>query len=95
LAQNPTIRLTKHARGKLGLMRRYGFEVDEEKIVEVIQNPSYLERRNGQYFATKAIDATHALRVVYEKGNGYLLVITFYPVRQERYGIYDQVRRRG
>jgi len=33
------------------------------------------------------MDANHALRVVYEERKGYLVVITFYPVRRGRYGV--------
>lgn len=68
-------------------MKRYGFDVDEKKVSEAVRNPTRLDRRNLQYFATKALDEKYALRVVYEKRKGYLLVITFYPVRRERYGV--------
>lgn len=68
-------------------MRHYGFIIDEKKIIEAIQNPTSLEQKNSQYFATKAIDAKYALRAVYEKRKDYLVVITFYPVKRERYGI--------
>lgn len=39
------------------------------------------------YFAIRAMDTKYALRVVYEKRKDYLIVITFYPVRRERYGV--------
>jgi len=78
---------TKHAREKFDFVRHYGFEVDERKVLETIRNPSRLNQKYAQYFATKPIDSTYALRVVYEKRKDYLLVVTFYPVRRERYGI--------
>ena len=81
------VRFTRHARDKFELMRYYGFEVDEKKVVEAIRNPTLLEQRNSQYFATRTINARYALRVVYEKRKGYLTVITFYPVRRERHDI--------
>jgi len=87
LTKHPKIRFTRHAREKLELMRRYGFDVDEEKIVEAIQNPTLSEQKNAQYFITRTIDTKYALRVVYEKRKGYLVVITFYPVRRQRYGV--------
>jgi len=87
LVQRYEIRLTRHAREKFVFVKRYGFEVDEEKVFEVIRNPRRLDRKNRQYFAIKALDSKFALRVVYEKRKDYLLVITFYPVRRERFGV--------
>jgi len=87
LAQSSKIRFTKHAREKFEFIKDYGFEIDEKKVFEAIQNPTRLDKKNAQYFATKAVDTKHALRVVYEKRKDYLLVITFYPVRRERYGV--------
>ena len=81
------IRFTKHAREKFEFVRRYGFEIDERNVIEAIQNPTRIDRKNLQYFAIKVINAKHALRVVYEKRKDYLVVITFYPVRRERYGL--------
>lgn len=87
MAKHSRIRFTKHAREKFELVRHYGFDVDEEEIVEAIRNPARLERRDAQCFVVRAIDAKHVLRVVYEERKGYLVVITFYPVRRDRYGV--------
>jgi len=87
LALISKIRFTKHAREKFDFIKHYGFEIDEKKVLETIRNPTRLEQKNEQYFATKAMDTKYALRVVYEKRKDYLLVITFYPVRRERYGV--------
>jgi len=87
LAESSKIRFTKHAREKFDFLKHYGFVIDEKKVFETIKNPRRLDQKNAQFFATKAIDAKYALRVVYEKRKDYLLVITFYPVRRERYGI--------
>jgi hypothetical protein len=81
------VRLTKHAREKLEALKHYGFEINEEEVVEAIQDPARVDRRGTQCFAIKAINAKHALRVVYEERKDYLLVITFYPVRRRRYGV--------
>ena len=87
MVRSSRIRFTKHAREKFEFVRRYGFSIDEKKVVEAIQNPTRTERRSGQWFAIKIMDAKYALRVVYEKRKDYLVVITFYPVRRERYGL--------
>jgi tagatose-1,6-bisphosphate aldolase len=87
LSQRSKIRFTKHAYEKIEFVKNYGFEIDEKKIVETIRNPTRLDQRGDQYFAIKPLDINHALRVVYEKRKEYLVVITFYPVRRERYGV--------
>ena len=87
MVRRSKIRFTKHAREKFEFVKHYGFKMDERKVVEAIQNPTRIDRKNAQHFAIKAINAKYALRVVYEKRKDYLVVITFYPVRRERYGI--------
>jgi len=87
LVRRSKIRFTKHAREKFQFVRHYGFEIDEKKVIEAIQNPTRIDRKNAQYFVIKVINAKYALRVVYEKRKDYLVVITFYPVRREQYGI--------
>jgi len=81
------IKLTKHSAEKFELLKHYGFEITKKQVIETVLNPERLDKRAGQYFANKTINSEHALRVVYEKRKGYLVVITFYPVRRERYGI--------
>ncbi|MCD6088599.1 hypothetical protein J7K07_02635, partial [Candidatus Bathyarchaeota archaeon] len=78
---------TRHAMEKFRVLKRYGFEVSKKHVVEAVLNPERLDRRGGQYFAMKIINSDHALRVVYEKRKDYLVIITFYPVRRDRYGI--------
>ncbi len=91
MAQTHRIRFTRHAREKFDLVKHYGFEVNQDKVLETVRSPARLDRKNTQYFATRAMDAKYALRVVYEKRKDFILVITFYPVRRERYGVQDQV----
>jgi len=87
LVQGSKIRFTKHAREKFEFVKRYGFNIDEKQVVEAVQNPSSSEQKGEQYFANKVLDGTYGLRVVYEKRKDYLVVITFYPVRRERYDL--------
>jgi len=81
------VRFTRHAVEKFKVARHYGFRVNERQVVETVLNPDNLDKRDEQFFAVKTINSKYALRVVYEKRKGYLVVITFYPVRRERYGI--------
>jgi hypothetical protein len=68
-------------------LRQYGFEVDESRVIETVRRPNRLDHKENQYFATSVLDKNYGLRVVYERRKGYLVVITFYPVRRERYGV--------
>jgi len=81
------VKFTKHAVAKFEVVKHYGFEISNKQVVETVFNPERFDKRNDQYFAIKIINSEYALRVVYEKRKGYLVVITFYPVRRERYGI--------
>jgi len=81
------VKFTRHAFEKFKVVRHYGFRVNERQVVETVLNPDSLDKRDEQFFAVKTINSKYALRVIYEKRKGYLVVITFYPVRRERYGI--------
>jgi len=81
------VKFTKHAIAKFEVVKHYGFEISDKQVIETVLNPEHLDKRDNQYFAIKSINLKHALRVVYEKRKGYLVVITFYPVRRERYGV--------
>ena len=85
--QSVKVRLTKHAREKFELLKRYGFALREEDVVNTVLNPERLERKGTLRFAMRSIDPKRALRVVYEERRGYLLVITFYPERRKSHGL--------
>lgn len=59
------IRFNKHAIEKFEFIRRYGFNLDEKQIVEAIRNQVKTDQKEKQYFASKVLDATYGLRVVY------------------------------
>ncbi|MCW4001406.1 MAG: DUF4258 domain-containing protein [Candidatus Bathyarchaeota archaeon] len=81
------IQFTKHALDKFKLLQSYGFEISKEQIIDTISNPERVDAIEGQFLATKKISPRHAVRVVYELRKGFLVVITFYPVRRERYDL--------
>ena len=83
----PEVKLTKHARDKFEFVRRYGFDINKREVIETVLNPDRLDERGGKRLAIKVLDETYALRVVYEERKGYLAVITFHPVRRDRYGV--------
>jgi len=73
----PKVRFTRHAKDKFEVVRRYGYDVDREKVVETVLSPDRLDERGDQRLAIKVLDENYALRVVYEVRKGYLVVITF------------------
>jgi len=81
------VKFTKHAKEKFKVVKRYGFEISHKLVIKTVLDPDHLDKRGDQYFGLKIMNLKYALKVVYEKRKDYLVVITFYPVRRERYGI--------
>jgi hypothetical protein len=81
------IRFTKHAGEKFSFLRRYGFVIDKTDVLQAISKPAKLDRKGRQMLAVREINDKYALRVVYERRNGIIIVITFYPVKRKEYGI--------
>jgi L-ribulose-5-phosphate 3-epimerase UlaE len=81
------IRLTKHARDKFEFLRRYGFDISEVSVREAVASPSRVDRRDDELLALKPLDREYAIRVVYKMVNGNIVVLTFYPVKRERFNV--------
>ena len=81
------IRLTKHAEEKFSTLKYFGFIVDKKFVEEAVKNPVQKSQKENQTLVLKPIDDKLALRVVYEKRGNETVVITFYPVKRDRYGI--------
>jgi len=81
------VRFTKHAYEKFAFLKRYGFEVDEAVVRQTVEHPIRADRKGDQLLALKPIDQGHAIRVVYEEVNDNIVVITFYPVKRERFNV--------
>lgn len=71
LVEGSKVRFTNHAAAKFEVVKHYGFEIDNEKVVEAVLSPDRLDKRGDHYFATKIMDLKYALRVVYEERKGY------------------------
>lgn len=78
---------TKHASEKFELLKRYGFVVSREFVEGAVANPDRVDQRADLAFAIKALDEEYGLRVVYRRANDNIVVLTFYPVRRERFGV--------
>jgi hypothetical protein len=71
LADVSKVKFTNHALEQFEFLKRYGFEVGQRQVVDVVLNPARLERRDEQFFAVKLLDSKHGLMVVYEKRKGF------------------------
>jgi len=77
------IRFTHHARRKFQTLRELGLKVEERKVLEIVRKPSMVERTwKGRLVTTGPLNSTHVLRVVFEKQNGNITVVTFYPGKE-------------
>lgn len=81
------VSFTRHAREKFQFLKGYGFEITEASIRDAVLNPSRMERKDDQLLALKPLDQIHAVRVVYKIVNDNIVVVTFYPVRRERFSV--------
>jgi hypothetical protein len=80
------IKFTEHARRKFKVLEELGFRVEEDRILEILGQHALLQRTwKDRFVAIGPLDAGHMLRIIYEKENGNIVVVTFYPVRRRRY----------
>ena len=80
------IRFTDHARRKFRVLEDLGFKVQEDIISRIVTQPQVVQRTwKDRFAAVGALTSSHLLRVVFEKENGNIVVVTFYPVRRSRY----------
>ena len=78
-------RFTRHAFEKISLMKKYGFSVNQEKIILTIEKPVKKETKGWNFIATSILDKTHVLRVVYRQEDDIIIIITIYPGRIKSY----------
>jgi uncharacterized DUF497 family protein len=80
------IRFTSHARRKFRVLEELGLKVQEDIIDTIVRRPEALQRTwKDRFVAVGPLNSSHLLRVVFEKENGNIVVVTFYPVRRSRY----------
>ena len=80
------ITFTNHAKRKFKILEEHEFRVTKKQVEGVVRNPeSILEGERNRFIAQKVLDNDHLLRVIFEKENKEIKIITFYPARRERY----------
>ena len=80
-------KFTRHASEKFELLKRYGFVLTEGCVEDAIENPDRVDQRDDLNLAIKSMDEEYGLRVVYRRTNDNIVVVTFYPVRRERFNV--------
>ncbi|MBI1754926.1 hypothetical protein HY250_00860 [Candidatus Azambacteria bacterium] len=76
---------THYADHKFEVLRRHGFVVERESVMQVLELPDIIDdTRRPLVYAQRKIDTHHTLRVVFKNEAGATRVITFYPVRHEQ-----------
>ncbi len=77
---------TSHAENKFEILRGYGVSYTKTQIEDVLLHPDTIkETKKGRMIAQKTVSKTHLIRIIYEKRDNILKVITFYPARRKRY----------
>lgn len=78
---------TKHIlKEKIPLIKALGWNVSRSKITQTIQKPEWIGKtRFGQHTAMSLVDDKHILRVVFEKEDGIIKVITVHIARRGTY----------
>jgi len=80
------IHFTKHAKEKFEILERHKFKVTKIQVIQTINEPNSIDySRSPLLIAQRRIDSVHVLRVVYKKGDGNKIIITFYPGRVKQY----------
>jgi DNA-binding winged helix-turn-helix (wHTH) protein len=68
------------------VLEELGFKIQEGRVDETLRKPQLVQRTwKERFVATGPLNSTHMLRIVFEKENGNIVVVTFYPVRRSRY----------
>ena len=71
---------------KIPLIKTWGWHITHTKIRQTIRKPKWKGiSRFGQPTAMSLLDEKHILRVIFEKKNDIITVITVHPARRGKY----------
>ena len=77
---------TKHALKKFAVFKRLGWNITKAKIRKTLQNPKWKgTSRYGQETAMSLADDKHILRVIINRADGIITVVTFHITRRGTY----------
>lgn len=70
------LRFTKYAEQKFEILNKHRVYLTREQVADAVAAPEKITKK-GKYLAARK----EGVKVVYQKENGALKVITFYPVK--------------
>lgn len=77
---------TKHALEKFAVLKRLGWNITKTKIRQIIQMPKWKgTSRYGQETAMSIVDEKHIIRVVINREDDIIVVVTFHIARRGTY----------
>jgi len=77
---------SKHAEWKFEVLRRHGIIIEKKTVEEAVAKPDLLQPGLKEIMiAVKVLDDKHLIRVIHTKKDNHIRVITFYPIRREKY----------
>lgn len=82
------IKFYKHAKLKFADLRKIGFKITQEEVIEYLRNPDKIvpDPKTKRWIAEKYLNHLK-LRIVHIRHKNYLEIVTFYPTKKERYEI--------
>jgi hypothetical protein len=86
MGEKLNIKFSDHAISKFEILKAHGLSINKEFVIHAIDFAKKVEKGyKNRLVVQSKLDDNHVLRVVYEKFNNDILVITFYPARSSRY----------
>lgn len=77
---------TKHAQEKFKVLAKQDFSITKKRIRQIIKNPKWKgSTRYGQETALGLVDERHILRIVIDRKDDIIKVITFHIGRRGKY----------
>ena len=78
---------TKHAvKDKLPTIQRFGWKIAKARIKKIVQQPKWKgASKHGQETAMDLVDENHILRVVFNRKDDIIKIITFHIARRGKY----------
>ena len=80
------IRFTQHSEEKIEILATHGLQITKQLVIDTIVNPDRIEEKENQKkIAQKSFNQNLVIRVVYREVTAFILIITIYPGRKNRY----------
>lgn len=80
------IQFTKHALDKFKVLRSLGWPLTQKQVKQTISKPTWRgNSRFGQETTMILLDKTHILRVIFNRENDIITVVTFHIARRGKY----------